>query len=148
MKISRRGELRLGGYGLAATALNVVLGTGWAPKRLAHAAPSALPDIQFDFGDYIAPIALAETINDVDFRFGSVFTSFLTTRLARTPTLDDRAAFAEALDTIEDRYEFSPAGVFSIVSYGIPYSGAELAARGDGEAHRSGRSAAQRLDPI
>ena len=88
------------------------------PKRLARPVPGRLPAIQFDIGDYIGP---AETINGIDFRFGPVFTSFITARLKRTPDGRDQQVLGDALATIEDRYAFSPEGVFTFVSYGLPY---------------------------
>lgn len=90
----------------------------WMPKRLAHAGPTALPDIQFDIDSYIGP---AQAIDGVVVRFGPVFTYFVTARLLRTPTARDQEVLAGALDTIEDNYPFSPSGVFTFVAYGIPY---------------------------
>jgi hypothetical protein len=90
----------------------------WNPKRLAHAAPATLPDIQFDIGDFIGP---AETIDGVVVRFGPVFTHFVTARLSRTPSEHDQNVLAHALDTIEAHYPFSPAGVFTFIAYGLPY---------------------------
>src|SRR5213593_2417879 len=98
MELSRRSVLKLGGLGLVSTALELMLGPVWTPRRIAQAAPSGLPDIQFDIGDYTAP---AETIDGIPFRFGPVFTSFITARLTRTPKLDDQRVLAEALTTIE-----------------------------------------------
>jgi len=94
------------------------IGSAWVPKRLAHPAPSALPSIQFDIGDYIGPV---ETINGIDFRFGPVFTSFITARLKRRPNSDDQRVLSDALAMIEDRYAFAPEGVFTFVAYGLPY---------------------------
>ena len=45
----------------------------------------------------------------------------MTGNLKRVPTMADQAALAGALDAIESAYEFSPAGVFVFVSYGLGY---------------------------
>src|SRR5439155_18060639 len=74
--------------------------------------------LQFDIGDYLGPV---ETIKGIDFRFGPVFAAFITARLRRTPNGDDQRVLSEALAMIEDRYAFSPEGVFSFVAYGLPY---------------------------
>lgn len=117
MRISRRSTLKLTALGLASATLGVV-GSTWIPRRIAHEAPAGLPDIQFDIGEYVGP---AETIDGTEFRFGPVFTSFLTARLTRTPGADDQRALAAALDALEGTYPFAPEGVFAFVAYGLPY---------------------------
>ena len=82
------------------------------------AAASSLPDIQHDIGNYIAP---AQTINGVLVRFGPINTTFLTARLLRTPTKADQAMLANALNTIEANYPFAAGGIFTFISYGLPY---------------------------
>ncbi len=116
--LSRRTILKAGALGLAASSLGILDALAWMPRRLAHAVPASLPDIQFDIGNFIGS---AETINGVAVRFGPVFTYFVTTRLLRTPTKRDQKLLAAALDTIEATYAFSPTGVFTFISYGIPY---------------------------
>lgn len=116
--LSRRTLLKLGVVGAAGSTLRLFDRAAWPLERLAHSTPSGLPEIQFALGDYIGP---AETIEGVRFRFGPVFTKFVTARLTRTPTPADQRILADALDTIEDNYEFGPDGVFVITSYGLPY---------------------------
>src|SRR3712207_1422735 len=58
--LSRRDALRLGALGLAASTLGALDTAVWRPRRVAHASPAGLPNIQFDVADYIAP---AETID-------------------------------------------------------------------------------------
>jgi len=121
---SRRTMLRVGLVGAAATAfsgLDVV-----SPiRRMAHAAPVALPDIQYAIGSYLPPaVLIAEAgapAGGTIFGFGPVYTLFLTAKLNKTPTKSDRTTLEKALSTIEARYPFSPAGVFTHISYGIPY---------------------------
>lgn len=81
-------------------------------------AASSLPDIQFDIANYIAP---AQTVDGVLVRFGPVHTTFLTAQLLRTPTKADQAALGLALETIDANYPFTASGIFTFVSYGLPY---------------------------
>jgi hypothetical protein len=114
---SRRAALKGGGAALLATQAGLLQQLAWTPQRLALAATS-LPDIQFDIGNFIPP---AQTINGVVVRFATVFTLFVPAKLNRTPTKADQATLANALNTIEANIPFSPSGVFTFVSYGLPY---------------------------
>lgn len=118
--VSRRSLLKLGLAGAAASTLAGIDALAWAPKRLAQAASAttSFPDIQFDIGKFIAP---AQTINGILFRFGPVFTVFLTAKLNRVPGHFDRQDLENALETIEAVYPFSPSGIFTFVAYGLPY---------------------------
>src|ERR1700704_226333 len=115
-RLSRRSALKLGLAGVLGSELALVESLAWTPRRLAFAAAPP-PDIQFDIGNFIAP---ATTINGVLVRFGPVFTYFAPARLTRTPTKSDQTVLANALNTIEQSYAFSPSGVFTFVAYGIP----------------------------
>lgn len=118
--LSRRTLLKMGMAGAAATTLAGIDALAFAPKRMAHAAAAAtsFPDIQFDIGNFIAP---AQTINGISFRFGPVYTVFLTAQLTRTPGNGDQQDLSSALNTIEQVYPFSPSGVFTFIAYGLPY---------------------------
>src|SRR5437879_4036155 len=115
--VSRRDLLKLGLAGAAATTLAGIDALAWAPKRIANAAAAStsFPDIQFDIGNFIAP---AQTFNGILFRFGPVYTVFLTAKLNFAPTRFDQADPENALETIESVYPFSPSGVFTFMSYG------------------------------
>ena len=117
--VSRRDLLKLGVFGTVATAATLagIDALAWAPKRFAVAATS-FPDIQFDIGNFIAPV---QTINGVPVHFGPVFTTMLPARLNRTPTKSDQTVLANALTTIEAHYAFSPSGIFTFIAYGLPY---------------------------
>src|SRR5438093_7430805 len=115
---SRRDVLKLGLAGALATELSMLDQLVQLPVRLALAATPRLPDIQFDIGNFIAP---AFTVNGVLVRFGPVFTFFTPAKLTRTPSAQDQAVLSQALDTIESVYPFSPKGLFTFVSYGVPY---------------------------
>jgi hypothetical protein len=109
-----------GALGLAAIpAMNWLASLSRTPQRVAEfTSPPALPDIQFDFSDYIAP---AITMEGVLVRFGPVYSLFLTYQLTRTPTVHYQNVLRDALGAIEREYPFSPSGVFTVVSYGLPY---------------------------
>ncbi|HKA05421.1 MAG TPA: hypothetical protein VKD67_13870, partial [Acidimicrobiales bacterium] len=116
---SRREVLAgIGAVGVAGSTLGLLDDAVRPPARLAAQAPALLPDIQYDVGGFLTPV---ETIEGVRFRFGPVFTKFVTVTLTRTPTADDQTVLADALDTIERTYRFAPDGVFTFVAYGIPY---------------------------
>ena len=115
--VSRRTVLNAGAIGMFAAELALLGKLATRPDRLALAAGS-LPDIQFDIGNFIAP---AQNFNGIPFRFGPVFTGFATLTLARTPTKSDQTTLANALNQIEAVFPFSPSGVFTFISYGVPY---------------------------
>lgn len=117
--VRRRTLLKAGSAGGAGALLTMLDGIAWKPLRPAI-AQTALPDIQFDIAGFIAP---ATSIDSVQLQFGPVHTTFLTANLLRLPTKDEQTVFANALDTIESVYQFSPAGVFVFVSYGLGYFG-------------------------
>jgi hypothetical protein len=115
--VDRRTLLKVGVAGAVGTQMALIESLAQAPRRLALAA-GPLPDIQFDIGNFIAP---AFTVNGVLVRFGPVFTYFVPARLTRNPTKADQTVLANALNRIEQAYAFSPSGIFTFVSYGVPY---------------------------
>lgn len=124
-RLSRRRLLKTGAAGLiSATAVAGALeALAFTPQRVALAATDTnLPSIQFDLGNFIPP---AQMFNDgggsVLMRFGPVYTLFLTMKLTRFPSLTDYQSLNDALSRIESVYPFSPSGVFTIISYGLPY---------------------------
>jgi hypothetical protein len=118
-EFTRRDVLRFGALGAAGSTLGLLRQAARLPVRLSlDALPPRLPDIQHDIAAFLAPV---ETIDGVAFRFGPVFTKFVTAGLTRVPTRDDQRVLADALDTIEGAYRFGPDGVFTFVSYGLPY---------------------------
>jgi len=115
--VTRREMLKVGAVGLAASQVALFESLVQAPERPVLAAGS-FPDIQFDIGAFIAP---AQNFNGIPFQFGPVFSSFTPLALNRTPTKTDQSVLANALDTIEAVFPFSPSGVFTFISYGRPY---------------------------
>lgn len=124
--VSRRNLLKIGLAGSAAATLAGIDSLAWMPHRIANAVASpasstsstSFPDIQFDIGNFIAP---AQTINGISFRFGPVFTVFLTAQLNFVPDSFDQNDLENALETIEAVYPFSPSGIFTFIAYGLPY---------------------------
>lgn len=117
-QVSRRQALRLGAMGLAASSLGLLDAVTWRPQRVLSDEVADLPSIQFDISDFTPP---AVSIDGTLFRLGPVFTLFVTMRLTRAPTMADQQALENALATVEQRYSFSPSGVFTCIGYGIPY---------------------------
>src|SRR5579885_1697180 len=114
--LSRRSLLKAGGASAAAIA--AVGSIAWMPERITHAMPLTFPDIQFDIGNFIAPI---QTIAGVPVQFGPVFTFMAPAKLTRNPTRSDQQVLANALATVEANFSFSPSGIFVFVAYGLPY---------------------------
>jgi len=119
--VSRRSVLK-GGMAAAGVAVLGSLGElALKPEREAWATTTP-PDIQFDLGNFIPPAAVFnDGAGNVTLRFATVFTTFATYQLTRTPNRQDQAILEGALTTIENAYPFSPSGVFTIISYGLPY---------------------------
>ncbi len=101
----------------AFAALALMRRLSWVPRR--PAGPGAAPpDIQFDLDQVIpAPVI----VEGVQVRFPPVHTVFATARLGGTPTRRDQDTLTEALGAIEQRYPWSPAGVFIHLAYGLSY---------------------------
>jgi hypothetical protein len=122
VRLGRRTLLKsAGALATALATLELAGRRGYVPVREPLAgidAAASLPDIQFDIANYIAP---AQTINGVSVRFGPVHTTFLTAQLLHTPAKSDQAALGLALETIDANYPFSASGIFTFVSYGLPY---------------------------
>jgi hypothetical protein len=121
--VSRRAALK--GAAALATAigtLDIVAELASRPLRAdaveIDAVTPDLPDIQFDIGRFIQP---AQNINGIQFQLPPVNTVFVTARLLRTPNRTDQTEMARALDTLENFYAFSPGGLITFVSYGLPY---------------------------
>ncbi len=131
--ISRRNMLKLGvgigvgALGITASTLGILEATVWAPQR-AYVQTTAVKwsGIQFDIGNFIPPAQMLDPVGNVatqgvHFRFGPVYTLFLTAELTRMPTKGDQKVLEDALSTIETSYPFSPGGAFTFISYGLPY---------------------------
>lgn len=118
-RVTRRSLLqRAGALGLAASTVGALDLLARVPERALAAGAPRLPEVQFAIERYIPR---GHRVEGVAVRPGPVYTLFVTLALAGTPTTSDQATLAAALATIETAYPFSPAGVFTTLSYGIPY---------------------------
>lgn len=110
-----------GGLALALGTVKLAGQHAVLPRRITLDA-STLPDIQFDIGAFIAA---AHTVNDgggtITVQLPPVHSLFLTARLNRTPTRADQQNLTNALATIESNYLWGASGIFTFLSYGIPY---------------------------
>lgn len=116
--VSRRTLLKVGGVGALATTLATVGSIGWMPRRVGATPSITFPDIQFDIGAFVHP---AQTIAGVTVDFGVTYTFLAPAKLTRNPTKQDQQTLENALRTVEGTYAFSPSGIFTFVSYGLPY---------------------------
>lgn len=115
--LSRRSVLLGGVLGSAVAALDLIPTPLWLPERAEAAATPS--DIQFDIGAFLAT---PTTVNGVSVQFaGPAFTTFLTATLQRKPTISDQSELNRVLTAIEKAYPWGPAGIFTFVSYGLPY---------------------------
>ncbi|HEX4704560.1 MAG TPA: hypothetical protein VH352_20705 [Pseudonocardiaceae bacterium] len=125
LRLSRRNALKAGFGAAVATQLALIEQTAFTPLRAAAAGNTnagPFPIIQFDIGGFIAPpVTLNDGAGNVPAQFGPVFSYFVPGRLTRIPTQDDRRVMNDALNSIEQLYDFSPSGVFTFISYGVPY---------------------------
>ncbi|HEV3169589.1 MAG TPA: hypothetical protein VGZ32_04590 [Actinocrinis sp.] len=126
-QISRRNALKAG-FGVAAAAqLAFIESAAFTPARALAAATAntnagPFPIIQFDIGNFIAPpVTLNDGAGNVTAQFGPVFSYFVPAKLTRCPTPDDQLTLDNALNQIEEFYDFSPSGIFVFTSYGVPY---------------------------
>jgi hypothetical protein len=127
-KFSRRSALKAG-FGITLAAQVALLEqVAFTPNRAVAATGSAgpaattLPAIQFDIGNFInPPQTLSNGAGNVIAQFGPVMTYFVPATLSRVPSHSDQTVLANALNTIESHFAFSPSGVISLVSYGVPY---------------------------
>ncbi len=122
MPVSRRTVLKAGGtIGATVASLSLLEQVAWKPLR-GTAEAATLPDIQFDIGNFIAPaLNIDDGAGPVTARFGPVYTVFLTAVLRVVPNHSAQPVLASGLNTIEAAYPFSPSGIFTFISYGVPY---------------------------
>ncbi|HKN54338.1 MAG TPA: hypothetical protein VJX66_17690, partial [Amycolatopsis sp.] len=81
---------------------------------------ASFPDVQFDLSPFMPP---AQTIDGIKVGMPPIHTTFVTARLARTPSNADRGRMENALRAIEANYPYAPGGVMTHVSYSDNYFG-------------------------
>lgn len=120
--LNRRSLIKLGllGTGAAVTTLAGIDALVWEPRRaaLAQRSLTTFPAIQFDLSNFLPP---ASTIDGIEVRLPAAYTVFLTATLGRSLHHSDQQELENALRSIEQAYAFSPQGIYTTVSYGIPY---------------------------
>ncbi|HEU5474450.1 MAG TPA: hypothetical protein VFV67_27705 [Actinophytocola sp.] len=118
--MSRRTLLRRTGTVAGAVGTLAMLDQlAWVPERVATAQETAAPpDVQFNLDPFMPP---AQTIDGIPVAMPPVFTLFLTARLSFRPSRIDQLRMEGALREIEQRYPYSPAGVFTHVAYSDNY---------------------------
>jgi hypothetical protein len=122
--------LRVAGGGVAVAAGVAALYGGLAlvahpPRRVVAPPPGGYPEGQYqilDYGIRIQPDAASGVPAIVPPQWNVV----LTARLAREPGPRDQQRLEAALAAVEAAYPYSPAGVFALVAYGLPYFRAHL----------------------
>ncbi|HEX4723184.1 MAG TPA: hypothetical protein VH333_11755 [Pseudonocardiaceae bacterium] len=125
LKISRRSAIKAGFGAAVATQLALVEQAAFTPLRASAAtkpAETTFPRIQYDIGAFLpAPVTLNDGAGNITAGFGPVFAYFVPATLTRVPTPNDQLTLQNALGWIDEFYPFSPSGVFTHISYGIPY---------------------------
>jgi hypothetical protein len=121
--VSRRALLRAAGGTLAAAAATGVLYEGIAriaaPTRQTVAPPPrGYPAGQYQIADYGLRV-----IGDagVEVLVPPLWNLVITATLKRAPATRDQRRLEAALAAVESAYPYSPAGVFALVAYGLPY---------------------------
>ena len=120
--LTRRRFLVVGG-GMAAAA---ALYTGLAViqqhpmRRVAVPPPQGYPVGQYQIADYGVRVQ-ADPESAVEVIIPPVWNLVITAQLTRAPGQKEQQRLEAALRTIESTYPYSPAGVFVLVAYGVPY---------------------------
>src|SRR5215472_9085241 len=118
----RRSVLRAGMAAGLASQLALLDQLVLRPTRPRATNAGPFPIVQYAIAPFIAgPVVLNDGAGNVTAQFAPVFSFFVPARLTRTPTPTDQRVLGDALSTIEQLYDFSPSGIFSFVSYGVPY---------------------------
>jgi hypothetical protein len=124
-RISRRRLLQAAGgaiaVGAGAAALYGALSLTAAPARPpVKPPPGGYPPGQYqisDFGVRVRP----DPASAVEVVIPPMWNLVITATLTRAPELRDQQRLEAALRAVEAAYPYSPAGVFALVAYGLPY---------------------------
>ena len=124
-RVSRRTLLRVGAGGLVASA-----GAAALYETLAHLIPSSprvygpplggYPIGQYQIANYGGRVRM-DPESAVEVEIPPIWNLTITATLARPPSADDQRRLEAALAAVESAYPYSPAGVFALVAYGLPY---------------------------
>lgn len=124
-RLRRRTLIKAAGGGVVALAGAGALYRGVSllvspPKRAYGPPPGGYPVGQYEVADYGVRLR-ADPESGVPVDIPPVWTRIITATLKRRPTLADQRRLAAALQGVEAAYPYSPAGVFVLVGYGLPY---------------------------
>src|SRR5262249_8587447 len=124
-RLSRRSLLRAAGGGLVAVAsagalYDVLSHLTASPQRTTTLVSQGYPTGQYQIADYgVHVMTYAKTAIPVD--IPPLWNVVITARLTRTPGLIEQQRLTDSLAAIEQAYPYTPAGVFTLVAYGLPY---------------------------
>jgi hypothetical protein len=120
--LTRRRFLAAAGGGVtAAAALYAGLALIERPaRRVVGPPPGGYPEGQYQIVDYGAR-AQADPETAVDVIIPPVWNLVITAQLTRPPGRHEQQRLEAALRAVESAYPYSPAGVFALVAYGLPY---------------------------
>ena len=120
--LTRRRFLVVGGGMAAAAALytGLALIQQHPMRRVAVPPPQGYPVGQYQIADYGVRVQ-ADPESAVEVIIPPVWNLVITAQLTRAPGQKEQQRLEAALRTIESTYPYSPAGVFVLVAYGVPY---------------------------
>jgi hypothetical protein len=124
-RLSRRRLLQVAGGGVAVAAGAAALYEGLAllsphPRRVVDPPHGGYPVGQYQVAEYgvrVQPDPESAVVVSIPPTWNLVITATLT----RAPGPHDQQRLESALRAIEAAYPYSPAGVFALVAYGLPY---------------------------
>jgi hypothetical protein len=82
--------------------------------------PGGYPEGQYQITDYGVRVQ-PDPESAVEVILPPVWNLVVTARLTRAPALSEQRRLVAALAAVESAYPYSPAGVFALVAYGLPY---------------------------
>jgi hypothetical protein len=124
-QLSRRRLLQVAGGGVAVAAGAAALYGGLAliappARRVVVPPPGGYPLGQYQIADYGTRVQ-PDPDSGVLVNIPPVWNLVITATLTRQPGLRDQQRLEAALRAVETAYPYSPAGVFALVAYGLPY---------------------------
>jgi len=125
-RMSRRQLIRIAGVGAAAAVAGGALYTGLSrvvsppDRQTVSPPPHGYPTGQYEVIDYGVKVR-PDPASAVEVIIPPVWNLVITTTLTRKVGVTEQRRLEGALASIERAYPYSPAGVFALVGYGLPY---------------------------